>query len=59
MDKDKWIYINKIRAYKEDNTCILYELLDKYEKYGLNDITYDEAKEFWNELIEREGEKEL
>ena len=51
MDKDKWFYLNKIREYTKDTTYLLCELLDTYKKYGLRDITYEEAKEFYEKLL--------
>lgn len=53
---DKWHYIEQIRTYSNNKFNPLLDLMDKCDKNNLRDITCDEAKEFYNELIERKGE---
>ena len=47
---NKWNYIEKISAVSDKYGDKLVELMDKYNKNNLRDITLDEAKEFWEEL---------
>lgn len=47
----KWDYIDQIR-YRSyyDNKDYLLELMDKYNKLSLVEITIDEVIDFWNEM---------
>lgn len=56
MSKDKWDYIKKISAKSSRYGDKLLELMDKYDKPNLKKITFEEAKEFWEEL-EKENKK--
>lgn len=46
----KWNYIEKISVESDKYGDKLLELMDKYNKSNLRDITLDEAKEFWEAL---------
>ena len=46
----KWNYIEKISAKSNRYGDKLLELMDKYNKSNLRDITLEEAKEFWEKL---------
>lgn len=48
MNKDK--YIKMISAKSNRYGDKLLELMDKYNKPNLKEITLEEAKEFWEEL---------
>ncbi len=47
---NKWNYIEKISAVSDRYGDKLVLLMDKYNKNNLNEITFEEAKEFWEEL---------
>ena len=49
---DKWDYIEQIR-YRSyyDNKDYLLEIMDKYNKNNIAEITCDEAREFWYEMM--------
>ena len=49
---DKWEYIERIRHSSDyDNNDYLLELMEKYNKISITEITYKEAKEFWFEMM--------
>lgn len=49
---DKWDYISKIRNYPSNEVELLLDLMDSYDKTNLRDITYEEAKEYYEILVE-------
>lgn len=48
--KDKWYYIKKIQEYSTSSNDYLLKMLNTYKKFGLKDITYNDARIFWNNL---------
>lgn len=46
----KWNYIEKISVKSNRYGDKLLELMEKYNKPNLMEITLEEAKEFWEEL---------
>lgn len=48
MSKDDYIILISSSGSRYGDT--LLELMDKYDKPNLKEITLDEAKEFWKEL---------
>lgn len=48
MKLDKWYYINLISMISDEYGDKLINMLGQYNKYGLREITYQEAKEYWN-----------
>ena len=55
---DKWYYIEQIRyRSRYDNRDYLLDIMDKYKKNSIAEITCDEAREFWNGM--RKGRKRL
>lgn len=44
---NKWYYIAKISKASDFYGDKLIEMLEYYDKYGLKDITYKEAKDYW------------
>ena len=55
---DKWDYIKRIRKYSTSRKDMLLDLMEKYNKYSLQEITLKEAKEYYENLIEKK-EKDL
>lgn len=52
MCNDKWHYIGKIsQLSREYHAEYMINMLDKYNKNNLQEITLNEAKEFYEELI--------
>ena len=49
---DKWDYIKRIRKYSTSHKDMLLDLMEKYNKYSLQDITLKEAKEYYENLVE-------
>lgn len=56
MSKDD--YIKMISAKSDCYGDKLLELMAKYNKSNLRDITLDEAREFWEELKDKENDNE-
>lgn len=52
---NKWNYIKKISAESDKYGDKLLELMKKYNKLSLKEITFEEAKEFWEELEKEWG----
>lgn len=52
---DKWDYISKIRNYPSNEIELLLDLMDVCNKTNLRDITYEEAKEYYENLKENKG----
>ena len=50
MNKDG--YIDKIKEFSDDYTDYLLILMDKYNKSSLREITYEEIKEYYEEINE-------
>lgn len=51
---DKWYYIEQIRyRSRYDNRDYLLDIMDKYKKNSIAEITYDEAREFYESLKRR------
>lgn len=52
---DKAYYVRLISTYDPVDKYgrYLIQLMDKYNKPNLMEITFDEAKEFWEELIKK------
>lgn len=48
MNKDD--YIDKIKEFSDDYTDYLLMLMDKYNKLSLREITYEEIKEYYDEI---------
>ena len=48
MNKDGYIY--KIKEFSDDYTDYLLMLMDKYNKSSLREITYEEIKEYYEEI---------
>lgn len=46
----KWNFIEKISAESDEYGDKLVELMDKYNVNNLQEITYEQAKEFWDKL---------
>lgn len=46
----KWDYIKKISAKSDKYGDKLVELMHKYNALNLQEITHEQAKEFWKEL---------
>ena len=46
----KWNYIEKISAKSDKYGDKLVELINKYNAINLQEITLEQAKEFWEEL---------
>ena len=46
----KWNYIEKISTKSDKYGDKLVELMDKHNAINLQEITYEQAKEFWEEL---------
>lgn len=51
MNKDD--YIDKIKEFSDEYTDYLLMLMDKYNKSSLREITYEEIKEYYDELKEK------
>lgn len=49
----KWCYIEKISVESDKYGDKLVELMEKYNVINLQEITYNQAKEFW-EVLENE-----
>ena len=49
---DKWDYIKRIRKYSTSRKDMLLDLMEKYNKYSLQEITLKEAKEYYENLVE-------
>ena len=49
---NKWDYIEKIRKLS-CNADLLLDMLNKYDKQGLINITLQEAKEYYENLVEK------
>lgn len=47
---DKWFYIKLISKLSDKHGNKLLDMLNKYNKYGLKDLTYQEAKAYWEQL---------
>ena len=54
---DKWDYINRIRRKDDRYGGLLLEMMEKYNKNNLYEITELEAKEFYEELQKRGFER--
>ena len=50
---DKWYYITKISKASDFYGDKLIDMLEYYNKYGLKDITYKEAKDYWIMMTRR------
>lgn len=51
---DKWYYIEQIRYRSRcDNRDYLLDIMDKYKKNSISEITCDEAREFYESLKRR------
>lgn len=50
INMSKWNYIEKISTISDEYGDKLVELLDKYNAINLQEITYEQAKEFWETL---------
>lgn len=50
INMDKWTYIEKISAESDKYGDKLQLLMDKYNAINLQEITYEQAKEFWESL---------
>lgn len=48
MNKDD--YIDKIKEFSDDYADYLLMLMDKYNKLSLREITYEEIKEYYDEI---------
>lgn len=48
---DKWDYINLISKYSDTYGNELINMMDKYNKCNLRQITLEEAKQYYNKLI--------
>lgn len=48
---DKWDYIGLISKRDNRYGYLILELMEKYNRCNLQEITYDEAKEFYEEII--------
>ena len=48
MNKDD--YIDRIKEFSDDYTDYLLMLMDKYNKLSLREITYEEIKEYYDEI---------
>ncbi len=55
---NKWNYIEKISAVSDKYGDKLVELMDKYNAINLQEITHEQAKEFWEALEKEERENE-
>lgn len=55
---NKWDYIDKIRTFPNNNGDGLIDMMDKYEKNNLMQITEEEAKEFYQGLLKEKKEYE-
>lgn len=49
---DKWYYIEILSKMSNRSGDKLLGLMNSYNKNNLNDITYEEAKEYYEELME-------
>lgn len=47
---DKWYYIKQISIVSNKYGDLLLDMLNHYDKLGLKDITYREAKHYWEQL---------
>ena len=47
---DKWFYIKQISLLSDKYGDKLLDMLNQYDKIGLIDITYKEAKEYYEQL---------
>lgn len=50
---DKWNYIDLISKRDDRYGYLLLEMMDKYNKNNLQEITYNEVKEFYEEIVLR------
>ena len=50
MELDKWFYIKQISLLSDKYDDKLIDMLDFYDKYALREITYEEAKEYYEKL---------
>lgn len=50
--KDKWDYINEIKKLSNSYEDKLLDLMDYCNKSNLMTMTYEEAKEFYEKLVE-------
>lgn len=48
---DKWNYISLISKIDNKYGYLLLELMDRYNKCNLQEITYNEAKTFYEEIF--------
>lgn len=46
-DDQKWLYIEKIKELGEDGGQKLLDLMTAYNCNNLREVTYDQAKEFY------------
>lgn len=49
---DKWFYIMQLSELSSKNNDTLLHMLNYYNKNGLCEITYQEAKRYWKQLNE-------
>ena len=50
---DKWGYVKKIRRYSTHHIDRLLDMMETYKKYNLQEITLQEAKEYYENLVEK------
>ena len=50
---NKWWYINQISKMSNSYGDLLIALMDKYNRCCLMDITLEEAKAFYNQIMNR------
>lgn len=48
---DKWDYISKISNLSDKYGNLLLDMMEKHNKYNLIEITYEEAIEFYENLL--------
>ena len=53
---DKWDYISLISKQSDKYGDLLLELMEKYNRYNLQEVTMQEVMEFYNELEIKENE---
>jgi hypothetical protein len=50
---DKWDYIDLISKRDHRYGYLLLEMMERYNKNNLQEITYNESKEFYEEIVSK------
>lgn len=50
---DKWDYIDKINSLNNAYGTLLFEILLKYKKASLTQLTKEECREYYNSLLSK------